>query len=190
MTKQKLTFKVDGGLKKLADFYATAEKEEKAADTYWQKPEALLEALNVAPSKEIRISSGYRKLAASMETIDFEKWHGSFDRTRDDGDLGVQETAFTSLYQTVAGADIDVLQMGRLGDDFGHAMTITMTMTMTMTITITVTMTMTVTITSGYSKEEPQRLPVPGGPKFASAAELGVMARYAQTVADHIGWFA
>ncbi len=190
MTKQKLTFKVDGGLKKLAGFYATAEKEEKAADIYWQKPEALLEALDVAPAKEIRISSGYKKLADTMETIDFEKWHGSFDRTRDDGDLNIQETAFTSLYHAVAGADRDALQAGRLGDNFGQAMTVTITMTMTMTITITVTMTMTVTVTSGYNKDEPKRLPVPGGPSFASAAELGVMARYAQTVADHIGWFA
>jgi hypothetical protein len=188
MTKQKLTFKVDGGLKKLAGFYATAEKEENAADTYWQKPEALLEALNVAPSKEIRISSGYKKLADTMQAIDFEKWHGSFDRTRDDGDLGIQETAFTSLYHAVAGADKAALQMGRLGEDFGQAMTITMTMTMT--ITITITMTMTVTVTSGYEKDRNERVPLPGGPKFASSAELGVMSRYAQTVADHIGWFA
>lgn len=186
--KQKLKFKVDGGLARLSELYTAAEQDERAADSYWQNPGALLEALNVAPSKEIRISEGYKKLADSMETIDFAKWNGTFDRSRGDG-MGVQETAFTSLWHAVAGADRATLEAGRLGDDFGQAYTITMTMTMTMTITITVTMTMTVTVTSGYQKDEQKRLPVPGGPSFA-AADVARMSRYAQTLADHVGWFS
>lgn len=189
MTKQKLKFKVDGGLAKLSELYTAADKDEGAADAYWQNPGALLEALNVAPSKEIRISPGYKKLADSMDAIDFAKWNDTFDHSRDDG-MSVQENAFTSLWHSVDGADRATLEAGRLGDDFGQAYTITMTMTMTMTITITVTMTMTVTITSGYSRDENQRkLPVPGGPSFATA-DVARMTRYAQTLADHVGWFS
>jgi hypothetical protein len=51
------------------------------------------------------------------------------------------------------------------------------------------TMLMTVTVTSGR-REEPSRLPVPGGPSMASPHDLAMMSRYAQTVADHMSWFA
>jgi hypothetical protein len=185
VTKQKLKFKVDGGLKKLSEFYATAEKEAGASDMYWKNPAALLEALEVAPSKEIRISSGYKKLADTMDTIDFEKWHGTFDMSRDDGDLGVQEKAFTSLWHAVAGADRDALEAGRLNDKFEQALTVTVTVTIT--ITITMTMTMTSTVTSGR-KEEP-RAPVPGAPSLAPR-DLAMMSRYAQTIADHMSLYA
>src|SRR4051812_24895592 len=114
MKKQKLKFKVDGGLARLSELYTAAEQDERAADSYWQNPGALLEALNVAPSKEIRISPGYKKLADSMDGIDFTKWHGTFDHSRNDGDLCVQEKAFTSLWHAVAGADRDMLEAGRL----------------------------------------------------------------------------
>ena len=153
MSKQRLTFKVDGGLKKLSEFYSTAGSDEFAVDAYWKNPAALLEALSVAPAKEIRISSGYKHLADTMGDVDFNGWQAE-------------------------GAPI--MQAGKLNDDFTQAFT-------SVSVAVVVVV-ITVTVTSGYKKEEPvQRLPVPGGPSFASVAE---MSRHAQTVAEQVGWFS
>ena len=59
---------------------------------------------------------------------------------------------------------------------------------MTMLMMMTVTVTITVTVTSGHRRED--KPAVPTGPSFASAAEVAMMSRYAQTVADHVGWFS
>jgi hypothetical protein len=149
-----LKFKVEGGLKKLSEFYATAEKDAGATDTYWHNPAALLEALEVAPSKEIRISAGYKQLADTMGQVDFGSWST-------DG--------------------VPTLEAGRLGDDFGQAFTCTSVAVVVVVITVTVV--------SGYHREEPaqQRLPVPGGPKMASIAD---MTHHAQSVAERVGWFS
>jgi hypothetical protein len=154
MSKQRLTFKVEGGLKKLSEFYSSKGGEAAATDTYWKNPGALLEALSVAPSKEIRISAGYKHLADTMGDVDFNGWQAE-------------------------GAP--VMQAGKLNDDFIHAFT-------SVSVAVVVVV-ITVTVTSGYNREEPaqQRLPVPGGPKFANVAE---MSRHAQTVAEQVGWFS
>jgi hypothetical protein len=154
MSKQKLKFKVDGGLKKLSELYASSDKDAGATDTYWKNPGALLEALAVAPSKEIRLSSGYKQLADTMGQVDFGSWST-------DG--------------------VPTLEAGRLGDDFGQAFTCTSVAVVVVVVTVTVV--------SGYHREEPaqQRLPVPGGPKMASIAD---MAYHAQAVAEQVGWFS
>ena len=154
MTKRRLTFKVEGGLKKLSELYASADKDHKATDTYWHNPGALLEALSVAPSKEIRISSGYKQLADTMDKVDFGQWQAEGS---------------------------PALQAGRLGDDFGQAFT-------TVSVAVVVVV-VTVTVTTGYTEDKrtPARVPVPGGPKFASVED---MARHAQTVAEQVGWFS
>lgn len=155
MRKQRLTFKVDGGLKKLSEFYSSADKDTAAADTYWKNPGALLEALAVSPSKEIRISSGYKQLADTMDKVDFGQWHAE---------------------------GVPMLNAGKLGDDFGNAFT-------SVSVAVVVVV-VTVTVVSGHHREQEapaQRLPVPGGPKFAEIAD---MSRHAQTVAEQVGWFS
>lgn len=151
MSKQRLTFKVDGGLKKLSEFYASADKDTAATETYWHNPAALLEALEVCPAKEIRISSGYKQLAETMVDVDFGQWSAEGS---------------------------PMLNAGKLTDDFSQAFT-------TVSVAVVVVV-VTVTVTSGYNREEPARLPVPGAPKFGIAD----MARHAQTVAEQVGWFS
>ncbi len=112
MSKQRLTFKVDGGLKKLSEFYSSKGSEAAATDTYWKNPGALLEALSVAPSKEIRISSGYKQLADTMGDVDFGAWS-------EEG--------------------VPMLNAGRLGDDFGQAFTSVSVAVVVVVITVTVT---------------------------------------------------
>lgn len=191
MTKQKLKFKIEGGLNKLSELYTATDKDSTATDTYWENPSALLEALSVAPSKEIRISQGYRKLAETMGGINFEELRGSFDYTRTDD--GVQAKPLTTILSAVAGVAPEVIRAGGLKDDFGKegfntisiSISISMTMTMTMTIMMTMVSTSTSTVSFGYEdKKKP-----PGGPKF-SACEMAAMSRYAQTVADHISLFS
>ena len=111
MTKAKLKFKVEGGLKKLSELYASAEKDAAATDTYWKNPGALLEALAVAPSKEIRISAGYKQLADTMDKVDFGAWST-------DG--------------------VPTLEAGRLGDEFGQAFTSVSVAVVVVVVTVTV----------------------------------------------------
>lgn len=175
MTKQKLKFKVEGGLRKLSEFYSNCDHDLNATETYWKNPGALMEALEVAPAKEIRISHGYKKLADTIDKIDFEKWESTFGRASEEcGPF--QEKAFNSLLHAVGGYT-PALHAGDFRDDFEQAFTIT-------TVAVAVVV-VTVTVVSGHQREAPTpRTPVPGSPKFQQ------MALYAQSVADQVGWFS
>ena len=181
-TKEKLKFKVAGGLGKLSDFYAGTGAD--AAETYFNNPAALLEALEVAPAKEIRISSGYKKLADSMEEIDFGLYHSTFSEEGVRDCSGVNLNVLTSLWNTVGG-DCAV-QAGPLKKDFNDPI-----------VAVAVSM-ITVAVAfvnlSGMNEDKvnrnvPQKKP-PGGPAFASREQLHQMAHHAQIVADHISWFS
>ena len=89
MAKQKLTFKIDGGLEKISRLYASAESDKQALNTYGENPAALLEALSVTPEREIRLSAGYRKLAETMDTIDLSQWHDAFEPQTEKHDLSL-----------------------------------------------------------------------------------------------------
>ncbi|MBI1215569.1 MAG: hypothetical protein GC185_07105 [Alphaproteobacteria bacterium] len=176
MTKQKLKFKVDGGLRKLADFYDSAQQEKSASEAYWNNPAALLEALDVAPEKEIRISGGYKKLADTMDSVDFKKWNDTFDHDMKDNGLYVQPKPYASLWNAV---DPESLQAGDLGDAFDRAYNV---------VVVLITITVTVTVTSGYIRDEDSRRPAtPNAPKFSGIPQ---MSSYAQSVADQVGWFS
>ena len=185
MKKQKLTFKVDGGLEKVSALYAAAQNNKQAVENYGQNPASLLQALSVEPSREIRISEGYKKLASTMDTINFGKWHDTFEPRTETTSYTLQQKAFTSLWYAVNGYD-PALQAGKMGDDFEQANAVVVVVTFTMTVTMA--------STNGYSdkfKEIPAyRTPTQDGPKFAGKEELAYMSRYAQTVAEQIGWFS
>lgn len=176
MTKQKLKFKVEGGLQKLSELYSRTDNDVSAAATYWHNPAALMEALEVAPAREIRISHGYKKLADTMDKIDFGKWEGTFSRAPEDAGEIFEKTAFNSLMHAVGGVD-PALRAGDYGDAFNQSVTITSVAVVVVVVTVTVV--------SGYQKDAPTpRTPVPGAPKFSQ------MAAYAQSVAEQVGWFS
>jgi hypothetical protein len=182
MTKQKLKFKIEGGLQKLADFYSATDKDTHAHDTYWHNPGALLEALAVAPAKEIRISTGYKKLAETAPTIDFDKWTGTFDSGMTDGVTAAPPgTAYASLMQAVDPAQ----HCGKISEDFDNAITVTSVAVVVVVVTVTV-----VSGRADYNKETPARLPVPNSPKFMAPNFAAEMSRTAQAVAEQIGWFS
>ncbi len=176
MTKQKLKFKLEGGLQKLSDFYATTDTDKTATETYFNNPAALMEALDVTPAKEIRISDGYKKLSDTMGNIDFNKWHDTFDRSAEDCGTAFQDKAFTSLMHAVGGYDAE-RHAGGLRDDFTQAFTVTSVAVVVVVVTVTVV--------SGYDRSAPaQRAPVPGGSRMSQ------MSHYAQSVAEQVGWFS
>jgi hypothetical protein len=102
MAKQKLTFKIEGGLDKVSELYAASNN---AADlqTYGENPAALLQALSITSEKEIRISSGYKKLAEEMGNIDFGQWLNTFEPATEESARNLQIKPLTSLWQTVNG---------------------------------------------------------------------------------------
>lgn len=184
MKKQKLTFKVEGGLKKLSALYASTDKE--TADTYWQKPAALLEAFEVAPAKEIRISSGYKKLADALDTLDYGLYHETLAEEGAHNCAGVNPGVFTSLWHAVSGYEPG-MQAGRLGDEFnGPIVAVAVSM-------ITVSVAFVNLSGSNERKDDREERPgyrVPAGPRFASREQLRDMAHHAQIVADQISWFS
>ncbi len=184
MTKQKLTFKIDGGLKKLSAFYAGAAED--AATTYWQRPSALLEALAVAPAKEIRLSSGYKKLADALDTLDYGLYHETLS-AKESSACGTNANVFTSLWHAVSGHD--ELQAGGLTDEFNEGPIVAVAVSM---ITVSVAF---VNLSGSNYKDEKDReqrpgYRVPAGPRFASTEQLRDMAHHAQIVADQISWFS
>ena len=185
MKKQKLTFKIDGGLEKVSLLYAAAENNKQSVESYGQNPASLLQALSIEPSREIRISEGYKKLASTLSTIDFGKWHDTLEPETDKNSFNLQQKAFTSLWYAVNGYD-PALQAGKLNEDFKEANLVVVLITMTITITMA--------STNGYNdtiKDQPAyRTPASDGPKFATRGELAYMSRYAQTIAEQIGWFS
>lgn len=99
MTKRKLKFKTEGGLRKLPDFYAHTDTGTRATGTCWHNPAALMEALEAAPAREIRI---------------LDKWEGTFSRASEEcGDV-FEENAFNSLLHA-AGGHTPALRAGELG---------------------------------------------------------------------------
>ena len=182
--KQKLTFKVEGGLSRLSAFYAGAADD--AATTYWQRPSALLEALSVAPEKEIRLSSGYKKLADALETLDYGLYHETLS-AREAGPCGTNANVFTSLWHAVGGHD-ESLQAGRLGDEFNEGPIVAVAVSM-----ITVSVAFVNLSGSNHREEKHEERPayrVPAGPRFATTEQLRDMAHHAQIVADQISWFS
>lgn len=157
MTKQKLKFKVEGGLNRLSDFYAATDTDLTATDTYWHNPAALMEALEVAPAREIRISTGYKKLAETMDKVDFGKWHGTFDRTTEDCEANFQDKAFNSLMHAVGGSDTP-LHAGTYGEKFNQAFTVTSVAVVVVVVTVTVV--------SGYQAPASPEPPFPADPSF------------------------
>lgn len=185
--KQKLTFKVDGGLEKVSELYAKADNAQ-ALQTYGENPAALLEALSVEPTQQIRVSAGYKKLADEMDNIDFGTWRDTFEGCTD----SLQPKALTSLWYAVNGYE-PVIHAGGLGDEFNNSMTVSISITVT--ITMTMTMTMTSTVASGYDRVNEQMNVTgghapPKGPQMAHRKDLTYMARHAQTMAEQIGWFS
>jgi hypothetical protein len=183
MTKQKLTFKVEGGLSRLSEFYA--ETKEKDPVAYWENPGALLEALSVAPAKEIRLSAGYRKLAEVMDTLDYGLYHDTLAAEGAHNCAGVNPSVFTSLWNTVSGHDTG-LQAGRLGDEFnGPIVAVAVSM-----ITVAIAF---VNLSGTNERKEDMERPgyrVPAGPRFASKDQVRDMAHHAQVVAEQISWFS
>jgi hypothetical protein len=182
MTKQKLKFKVEGGLKRLSEFYAGAAED--AATTYWQNPSALLEALSVAPAKEIRISGGYKKLADALETLDYGLYHDTLMAKA--ADVCTDENVITSIRHAVAGHD-ETLNAGTISDEFNRGPIVAVAVSM-------ITVSVVVVNLSGYQRDEDmEKRPgyrVPAGPRFATTEQLRDMAHHAQIVADQISWFS
>jgi hypothetical protein len=186
MTKQKLTFKIDGGLKRLSAFYAGAADD--AATTYWQRPSALLEALAIAPAKEIRLSSGYKKLADALDSLDYGLYHETLSAREDKSACGTNAGVFTSLWHAVSGYGEGV-QAGGLTDEFNEGPIVAVAVSM---ITVSVAF---VNLSGSNYKEDKEReerpgYRVPAGPRFASTEQLRDMAHHAQIVADQISWFS
>lgn len=184
MKKQKLTFKIDGGLDRLSAFYAGAAED--AATTYWQRPSALLEALDVAPAKEVRLSSGYKKLADALETLDYGLYHETLS-AQEATPCGVNEGIYTSLWHAVSGHG-EGMQAEGLRDKFNDGPIVAVAVSM-----ITVSVAFVNLSGSNERKDEREQRPayrVPAGPRFASAEQLRDMAHHAQIVADRISWFS
>ena len=182
--KQKLTFKVEGGLSRLSAFYAGAADD--AATTYWQRPSALLEALSAAPAKEIRLSSGYKKLADALDTLDYGLYHETLS-AKETAPCGTNPGVFTSLWHAVSGHD-DTLQAGKLGDEFNEGPIVAVAVSM-----ITVSVAFVNLSGSNHEERKHEDRPayrVPAGPRFASREQLRDMAHHAQIVADQISWFS
>lgn len=182
MTKQKLKFKIEGGLSKLSELYAGTNA--KMADGYWQNPSMLLEALHVAPSKEIRLSLGYKKLSDALGGFDFGQFYATIEEQGRE-ECGLNLDVLQRMWDKVGGLDctvhIDEKQLQ------GPIVAVAVSM---------ITVAVAFVNLSGYNEYKSEKAPVqpvyrkpPAGPKFASREELQNMAQHAQIVADHI-WFS
>jgi hypothetical protein len=185
MTKQKLTFKVEKGLEKIAGIYAAADKDAGAAQAYFDNPAALMEALQVAPHREIRLSPGYKRLADALCSFDFDSYQAELaDGPK--GECGLSLPILDNMWKKVSGVDCAIHIDREL--IAGPIVAVAVSM---------ITVAVAFVNLSGRNEDEVgdktpvapavRRPRVPGGPKFsATKEELQHLAQHAQIVADHI----
>lgn len=179
MTKQKLKFKIDGGLSKLSELYAATDSA--GADAYFDNPAALMSALSVEPAREIRLAQGYKKLSDALCSFDFAGFH---DVIEEEGKApcGLNLNVLQTMWDKVGGLDCTVhLDEKQLS---GPIVAVAVSM---------ITVAVAFVNLSGRNDDTAEKVPAvpvrrkpPAGPKFASREELHIMAQHAQIVADHI----
>ena len=190
MARKTLQFKVPGGLKKVSEFYLAHDGKTEDLNTYWHDPAALLKHFTDQPvSAQIKLSEGYKKLADTMDTVNFDRWIESFEEGKraDDGP-SVNACALTSLWHSVSGYDAGAMQLSGMRDKFNS-------MTVTILMMVTVTITVTITVASGSPDGEDMDDEAPGSRSPGimppvSKLKLQHMTQHAQIIADHIGWFS
>lgn len=181
MTKQKLKFKIEGGLSKLSELYAGTDA--KMSDSYWHNPAQLMEALQVAPAKEIRLSSGYKKLADALGDFDFGGFHAAIEE-EGKAPCGLNLNVLQTMWDRVGGLDCTVHIDQKLVQGPIVAVAVSM-------ITVAVAFVNLSGKNDDVAERGPPPAPIykrkpPAGPKFATREDMHIMAQHAQVVADHL----